>query len=208
MAVPGRDLSPTRHAALELQEEYHLVRQGYEFLDEKRMLLAAEILADLAKHQEALKRFRAQQDLAAGSLVEALRRHGLEGLSVYPAEDLSPSSLLQSAESFLGVTLFNAKIDMKTADPPKDAVHPSPEARSCSQLFRDLIAQSVEIGILAANLQRLKREYRRTERRARALENVLLPEIEQGKRWINDQLEAFEQEEAVRVRRAGRLRRS
>ena len=56
----------------------------------------------------------------------------------------------------------------------------------------------------AGNLRRLAQEYRRTERRARALENVLLPEIDGALRFIEEQLDAVDQEEAVRVRNAAR----
>jgi len=58
----------------------------------------------------------------------------------------------------------------------------------------------------AANLRRLIDEYRRTERRARALENVLLPEIDHSLKFIEEQLDAVDQEEAVRVRNAARGR--
>ena len=51
---------------------------------------------------------------------------------------------------------------------------------------------------------RLIEEYRRTERRARALENVLLPEIDHSLKFIEEQLDAVDQEEAVRVRNAAR----
>jgi V/A-type H+-transporting ATPase subunit D len=50
-------------------------------------------------------------------------------------------------------------------------------------------------------------EYRRTERRASALENVLLPEIDRSLGAIEEQLDAVDQEEAVRVRNAARARR-
>ena len=53
-------------------------------------------------------------------------------------------------------------------------------------------------------LRRLIREYVRTERRARALENVVLPEIDGSLRFIEEQLDAVDQEEAVRVRNAAR----
>jgi vacuolar-type H+-ATPase subunit D/Vma8 len=39
-----REVLPTRSAAMELADERKLMRQGYEFLDEKRMLLATEML--------------------------------------------------------------------------------------------------------------------------------------------------------------------
>jgi V/A-type H+-transporting ATPase subunit D len=47
-----REITPTRSAALELADEHRLMRQGYEFLDEKRMLLATEILRQLRAYQE------------------------------------------------------------------------------------------------------------------------------------------------------------
>ncbi len=53
---------------------------------------------------------------------------------------------------------------------------------------------------LSNNLQRLLLEYRRTDRRARALEDVILPELNDGIYHIDNQLEEMDQEEAVRVR--------
>jgi V/A-type H+-transporting ATPase subunit D len=73
-------------------------------------------------------------------------------------------------------------------------------SRRCSALAR--------LGVSGGNLERLAVEYRRTERRARALENVLLPEVEGALSTIQGQLELADQEEAVRIRLAGRARSS
>jgi V/A-type H+-transporting ATPase subunit D len=50
------------------------------------------------------------------------------------------------------------------------------------------------------NLRRLAREYVRTERRARSIENVLLPEIDASLKFIEEQLESTDQEEIARLR--------
>lgn len=42
-----REVTPTRTSAIELADERKLTRLGYEFLDEKRMLLATEMLRQL-----------------------------------------------------------------------------------------------------------------------------------------------------------------
>jgi V/A-type H+-transporting ATPase subunit D len=44
------------------------------------------------------------------------------------------------------------------------------------------------------------REYVRTERRARAIENVILPEIDSNLKFLDEQLEILDQEEIARVR--------
>jgi V/A-type H+-transporting ATPase subunit D len=62
--------------------------------------------------------------------------------------------------------------------------------------------QSATLAGIAGNLERLRHEYRRTERRARALEDVLLPEITGTIYELEARLEEVEQEEAIRVRQA------
>jgi V/A-type H+-transporting ATPase subunit D len=44
-----RAIVPTRSAFLELKEERSGMREGYRSLDEKRLILAAEILAELGR---------------------------------------------------------------------------------------------------------------------------------------------------------------
>lgn len=78
--------------------------------------------------------------------------------------------------------------------------HPSPEAERCRRAFLDLLQRSAELAALADNLERLRLEYRHTERRARALEDVLMPEIDQTLYELESRLEEIEQEEAIRVR--------
>jgi len=53
---------------------------------------------------------------------------------------------------------------------------------------------------VTGNLYRLLAEYRITERRSRALENIILPEIEQSLREMSSHLEELELEDAIRVR--------
>ena len=46
------DVVPTRSAAMALADERVLMRQGFGFLDEKRMLLATEILRLVRRYEE------------------------------------------------------------------------------------------------------------------------------------------------------------
>ena len=51
------DATPTRSAVLELKDERHAMREGYNFLDEKCMLLAGEMLRELAHHDSLQRAF-------------------------------------------------------------------------------------------------------------------------------------------------------
>jgi len=73
-------------------------------------------------------------------------------------------------------------------------------APRCAHHFRELTRQAAQLAALSGNLVRLYQENQRTERRARALEDVLLPELEETTRQIDGHLEAPDLEEAMRIR--------
>ena len=126
-------------------------------------------------------------------------RHGFEGLEVYPAASLEDVALSLNEQRLLGVRLVRAGLDAQLR-PQREALFPSPEAERCRGLFLSLLKQATALAAHASNLERLQREYRRTERRARALEDVLMPEIDATINEIESRLEEIDQEEAIRVR--------
>lgn len=202
MPIAGRDLLPTRSVELDLREEQRLVREGYDFLDEKRLLLAAEILRELERWRQTRAEYAEAERRARAALARATARHGLEGLLLYPAAGMEKVRAEVVQRSFLGVVLVEAQLAGGTATEPAPALNPSPEAEACRAAFAALIECAARLAGISGNLHRLADEYRRTERRARALENVLMPEIDEALREISEHLESAEQEEAVRVRRA------
>jgi V/A-type H+-transporting ATPase subunit D len=193
------DITPTRAAVVELQDERRSMRDGYMFLDEKRLLLAAQMLKELRVLEDAWRAFDERRREAAEALRAAVARHGLDGVQVYPAARLEKAGVEVTAHRLLGVRLLEARlvIEPGVAPPPVCA---SVEAERCRRLFLDLLSEAAALAARASNLERLRHEYRRTERRARALEDVLLPEIEQTLGELDARLEEVEQEDAVRVR--------
>jgi len=196
-----REIAPTHSAYLELREERQGMEEGYHFLDEKRLILAAAMLAELQRYEAMLRDFRAAYAAAVESLKAALARHGLEELQAHPSAGPWQGSLSVRTRSVLGV-LVN-EVDCQLAE-RSDAPPPagSPEAGICRKQFADLLPLAGQLAAMTGNLERLGFEYGRTARRARALEDVLLPELEQELKTIDTALEEQEREEAIRVRRA------
>jgi V/A-type H+-transporting ATPase subunit D len=200
-----REVLPTRSAAIELADERKLMRQGYEFLDEKRMLLATEMLRQLREYQQGSERLIAATHSAGEALAAAVERHGLDQLQVYPVPD-APSAPDHHRTLFLGLAILSARQPAKPDAAAPAAIDPSPEAKACRAAFERLIWLAADIGLRAGNLARLAREYRRTERRAKALEKVLLPEVEDAMKRVDEQLDTMEREETIRTRWSSRIR--
>ena len=190
----------SRSAFLELQDEQRLVNDGYEFLDEKRILLAAELLRQRDAWREAHAEFTARWDRVAKLLPAAAADQGLEGLQVHPRYTLNGTGLEVSGRPYVGQVMLQAGIDIGDAELSREPVRPSPDVQSLAAAVRGVLEAAAPLAAITANLRRLIREYRRTERRVRALENVVLPEIHQDLAAMEEHLDLNEQEEVIRVR--------
>ncbi len=200
------DRGTSQAALLELRRERQVIEDGHRFLDEKRVLLAHEILRRLEDYERLAEGFARQERSGLAALRAALAELGLEELQLYPV--LPPPDVRPQIQSraFLGVDLVEATwsgsdtgADRPDRDPGPPAVA-SATAVECGRRLRTLATAALPLAAAAGNLRRLAREYRVTERRVRALENVLLPEVRAAERRMADALEEVDQEDVVRVR--------
>ena len=194
------EFTPTRSLAIALADERRTMREGYAFLDEKCLLLAGEMLREVKRHRALVETSVPLQQKADRALAAALLRHGLNGLQVYPAPP-GEQRLRVGRRALLGVAMRDAVLEGESGEPPQ-AVAASPEAPACGAAFAALAAKLAELAAVSGNLARLHAEYRKTVRRVRALQDVLLPEIEQTLHDVETSLEELEQDEAGFLRRA------
>jgi V/A-type H+-transporting ATPase subunit D len=193
------ELTPTRSAVIALSEERRAMHDSYVFLDEKCLLLAQAMLRELRAYERLSAALEEALGEAANALRGALARHGLDGLQRYPAADPGGASLAVTRRPLMGVQLQEAALGA-AGDPSLEPVNPSPEAEACRTAHAKATSLAAQLAALSGNLERLHREYRRTVRRVRALQDVLLPEIDRGIYEIETGLEELERDEAVWLR--------
>jgi V/A-type H+-transporting ATPase subunit D len=201
MPESGREITATRIVLLELKDEQRLVQEGYSLLDEKRILLAHEIRRQLERLAALRRECIALEKEAHARTLSAVSRHGLDELAVYPPLSLAEDRLGVHRSRLLGLELLAVHMEVSAPLPSRQQpVNPTPEARCCAKAYRDWLLRAVELAACSVNLRRLVQDYVRTERRAKAIENVLMPEIESSVKLVEDQLESIDQEEIARLR--------
>ena len=202
MPDASREITATRIALLELKDEQKLVQEGYALLDEKRILLATEIQRQLARLLALRRECAALESEMRSRTIAAVSRHGLDELSVYPPLSLAEDRLSIRRSRLLGLELLAAHLEISAQlrQSREQPVNPTPEARACAKAHRDWLVRAVELAACGVNLRRLVRDYVRTERRAKAIENILIPDIESSLKLIDGQLESMDQEEVARLR--------
>jgi len=193
------DATPTRSVVLEMKDERRAMFEGYVFLDEKCLLLAAEILRELEQYDGLRRDFVALHSTAIEALEAAIVRHGLHGLQVYAGASVDGARLQDTQRAVMGVRLQSVALDVGAVW-ELQAVDPSPEGESCRRAFAALLAPAASLAALAGNLERLSLEYQRSARRARALQDVLLPELDRSVYEVESRLEELEQEDAISMR--------
>jgi V/A-type H+-transporting ATPase subunit D len=187
----------TRHSFLALRDEHGFLREGFEFLDEKRLLLAQRILLEHDAYRASRDALAESWHEALATLADALGESGLLALAVAerPRIHLELPELKRHAH--FGVPLWRVEREDTRTD--EETIEPD---RLCALAFARITALAALTAALAGNLHRLIAEYRRTDRRARALENVVLPEVGKRLRDIEAALEDGDLEETLRTRLA------
>ena len=191
--------SVSRSAYLELLHELELTNDGYRFLDEKRMLLAAEMLRQRELYRDANDRFMSLCRSAADALREAAADQGLDGLQVCPAPGITNPRLQVTGRPCVGLEMLEASFESGKVTISRRLLRPSPSVDTCRETHLDVVTAAASLAALIANLERLMHEYTRTERRVLALENVVLPEIRREIEAMEEHLDLVDQEEVIRV---------
>ncbi len=190
----------TRHSFLALRDEHGFIREGFEFLDEKRMLLAQRILVEHAVYLEHRTTLATAWTAAIAALADALGERGLLALAVATIPRSRITLPQATRRAHFGVPLL--QLDMAGQvhrDPIGDKAS---RHQRCAEAFATVTEAAVAVSVSAGNLHRLIAEYKRTDRRARALENVVLPEISGRLHVIEAALEDSDLEESLRTRLA------
>lgn len=185
---------------LDRRAERELVREGRAVLEERRDLLAHYML-DQIRHTEQLVTERDQIfDEARQHLQRAAMRHGLGGMRRFAVTETNQPRPQWQIENRLG-TSWLVGAAMVPARPPRelgDGVEVSLELDLTVSAFQQLLVKLLELAAAENNLMRLTDAFRRTQRRVNALDHILLPEITDAIRRMEESMDEMERDDLVR----------
>lgn len=193
-----RDI-PSKTALLERREELQLVSQGKSVLEERRDILARELL-DLIRQTEALASAYEQAHVAAWQALQyAILRFGsnwLAGIEV----DVSLNQPGWRMANRVGVAWLEAAT-LPDSPPPRlsPSWHHSPELQRVVTAFHEVQLSAFRLAQAETNLRRMSQAFRTVQQRVNALEHIILPETRQAIKFIEEGLEQIEREQMAGV---------
>ncbi len=200
--------TPTRSNLLELRRQLAFALEGFELLDQKRQVLALELVHRI----ERLR--RAEEDVARrlarghDALREASLRSGsaaLDRVALGVPTDLEVS---RSEQRLMGLHLPRVELRAGAPQIRFGFAGTSPGADLAQRRFAEVLPLLAHLAELQNAAFLLGRELRRAQRRCNALTKILIPEHRRAIHYVAGALEEREREEFMsrkwrRARQAG-----
>jgi V/A-type H+-transporting ATPase subunit D len=202
-------VSPTRTELLSLRGQIRLAQQGARLLKGKREALVREFL-------DEIKTFKADREKMLGSLSDAAQTL-IRSLTIDGPEPLAAAGLAAGAsivvqleeQNIWGTKVVDVSSEFKAREPANreySSIATSARTDETVLSFEVALEDIIRVAPKLHKLGRLAEEIRKTTRRVNALEQRLLPTLEQQVRYIMGVLDQREREDIFRLKRIKRAK--
>ena len=192
---------PTKGNLMLTKNTLRLSRQGYELLDKKRNVLIREIMALNEQAKEIQNRIDQVFKQAYTALMKANIEMGTQQVQNFSHGIPQEDTVQVQVRSIMGVEIPKARYDNITRQVPHYGFGGTTvsldEAYHRFNEVKDLI---VELATIENTACRLAVNIRKTQKRANALQHVVIPKYEARMKRIQETLEERERDEFVRLK--------
>ncbi|MCF7932727.1 MAG: V-type ATP synthase subunit D [Acholeplasmataceae bacterium] len=189
-------LSPTKGNLLTLQKSHTLAKKGYDLMDRKRNILIKEMLALLDDVRMLREEIAKTYKKAYQALQEANITLGIVGdiAKSIPVDN----GLSVTYRSVMGVELPQISHEAEYVKITYGIGHTNTKFDYAYKSFMKVRELTVKLAEIDNSTYRLANAIRKSQKRANALENVVIPRFETEIRYISDVLEEKDRESFVR----------
>lgn len=190
---------PTKGNLMNTKKSLSLAKVGYELMDKKRNILIREMMNLIDKANEIQDKIDAAYDEAYLALQRANITHGFcdEISKATPVED----SIKLDYRSVMGVEIPILTIDeVKKHNLNYGLFYTDTALDNAHQKFSEVKHLTVELAEIENSVYRLADSIKKTQKRANALKNIMIPRFEETVKFITEALEEKDREEFSRLK--------
>lgn len=194
------NLFPTKGNLIKAKSSLALSKQGYELLDKKRNILIREMMMLIDKAEE----IQAQIDKTFGSAYEALQAANMT-LGISNVEQIGHAvdeeeGVRIKTRSIMGVEIPVVSLEEQEFQPQYGLTRTNIALDEALHRFYKVKKLTVLLAEVENAVYRLAINIKRTQKRANALKNIMIPRYEQITKDITNALEEKEREEFTRLK--------
>lgn len=191
-----KQVFPTKGNLIITKRSLQQAQLGYELMDRKRNILIREmvVLSDKAK------KLRGAIETTFSEAYRALQTANIMLGVAAPAIDQIPveNRVKISYRSVMGVELPNVTLEYEAPKPIYGAMQSNSQFDRAFICFNEAKYLSITLAEIENSIYRLAVAIKKTQKRANALENILIPQYKNQVKFITNALEEKEREEFSR----------
>ncbi len=202
-------VSPTRTELLTRRAQIRLALQGVELLKGKREALVREFLTELRRFTAERDALRKSLSAAMQALMRAYSIDGPEAVASVGLASRRPVEVEVEEQNIWGtrVTGIRSGYRARPAGGHRyTALGASARIEDTTERFEEALERIIQVAPLDRKMRRLADEIRKTTRRVNALEQRLLPGLQEQVRYIRGVLDQREREDIFRLKRLKKKR--
>ena len=191
---------PTKGNLMNTKKSLALAKNGYELLDKKRNILIREMMTLIDQANAIQEKIDSAYEQAYIALQAANVSNGF-------CEDLSNAIPVENGLSIDSRSVMGVEIPILTlAEHEKhDFLHYSLMTTNSAvdktyTLFTEVKRLTVELAEIENSVYRLADSIKKTQKRANALKNIMIPRFEETVKFISDALDEKDREEFSRLK--------
>lgn len=197
--MPNQNITPTKGNLMNIKKSLELARMGFDLLDRKRSILTRELMTLIDQAKQLNTRISQVYSQAYFALQRANITMGVveEVANSVPVEE----GLDVKYRSVMGVELPTVLLDI-----PEEPAFTYGFSGTNSQLdraylsFHQVKRMTARLAEVENSIFRLATAIKKTQSRANALKNVIIPDFEYATKFITGALEEKEREEFSRLK--------
>ena len=189
---------PTKGNLINTKKSLDLARVGFELLDRKRNIIVREMMALIDRGASIQSRIDDGYAEAYLALQRANVAHGIcaDIAAAVPVEN----GLSLSSRSVMGVEIPIVKLDPQPVELNYGFVSSSALVDEAYIRFDEVKKLTAELAEVENSVYRLATAVNKTQKRANALKNIIIPRLTSTVKYITDSLEEKEREDFSRLK--------
>lgn len=189
---------PTKGNLINTKKSLSLARLGFDLMDRKRNILIREMMSLIDK----AKSIRGEIENTFASAYQSLQ---LANITLGLVDNIADGIVVETGitvtyRSVMGVEIPKVTLDTSLINRPYGFLGTNSQLDDAFYKFLKAKEISVVLAEIENSVYRLANEIKKTQRRANALKNIIIPQFEHTVKYIADALEEKEREDFSRLK--------
>jgi len=193
--MPKIELPPTKSSLRKIREDLDFAYEGYDLLNQKREILAIEIVRHISE-------IKAAQESLLSALDELYKAYRLSAVDMGSDVVTVKSSCEKRGYFFriettklLGMKLPRISLTLKKPRLSGSLIQTTATYDVAKRQSKRVLPELGRYATITKAIIMLSKEMKKVQRRVNALEKIFIPQHEEAKKYILDRIEEMEREE-------------